>query len=305
MSTPNRSFANWNPYIIDITYTTAHTLYCLPGTPYRRRTVRFYEIEFIFGGAGEMTTAGKHFKTMRGDLFFRKPGIETQGISGYYSYVVAFDPIYQESRQNCYRSQIPYWIFDENTFIPDEGYFDHLPDRYNTARFSEIEPLFANIIQAFTNGKENNHLYLKANLLKIFSIIEAELGDNPRNIEKRAIRNNYDKIITCKEYIDNNLGDKFTLEMLARRCGLSRNFFCRIFKEILGNSPFEYIIENRMILARKLLTTTNISIEQISSICGFDDIAYFYRLFKRYYHATPALVREKFRAEAFVSDEGK
>lgn len=305
MSNPIRTFTNWNPYIIDITHTTAHNLYCLPGTAYHRRTVRFYEIEFIIGGAGEMTTGGKHFKTTRGDLFFRKPGIETQGIAGYYSYVIAFDPIYHESRQNCYRSEIPYWIFDENTFIPDEGYFNHLPDRYNTAKFSVLEPLFANIVQAFMSGKENNQPYLKANLLKIISIIDAELGVNPRNIEKRTIRNNYDKIISCKEYIDNNLGDKFTLEMLAKRCGLSRNFFCRIFKETLGSTPFEYIIENRMILARKLLTTTNISIEQISTICGFEDIAYFYRLFKRYFHTTPTLVREKFRNVALVSDDGK
>jgi quercetin dioxygenase-like cupin family protein len=32
-------------------------------------------------GAGEITTGGKHFKIIRGDLFFRKPGIETQVIA--------------------------------------------------------------------------------------------------------------------------------------------------------------------------------------------------------------------------------
>lgn len=294
----NHPIRELNPYIIDITHTTAHNLFWPPGMAYISRTVRFYEIEFITGGAGEMVTDGRHFKTMRGDLFFRKPGIETQGIAGYYSYVIAFDPVYHESRQNCYRSKIPYWIYDENTLIPDEGYFDRFPYQYNTDKLNELEPLFANIVQAFASGKEANQPYMKANLLKIIDIIVNELNDNPETHKKRTIRNNYDKIIACKEFIDNNLGSKFTLEMLAERCGLSRNFFCRIFKEILGSTPFEYIIENRMVLAKKLLTTTNISIEQISVICGFDDLAYFYRLFKRYFQTTPTLFREKFRIEA-------
>jgi AraC-like DNA-binding protein len=303
MNTRIQSLGNLNPYIIDITHITAHTLFWPPGMAYNRRTVRFYEIELIIGGAGEMMTDGKHFKTMRGDLFFRKPWMETQGIAGYYSYVIAFDPVYHDSRQNCYKSKIPYWIFDDNTSIPDEGYFDQFPDRYNTAKLNELEPLFGNIVQAFASSKENNQPYMKVNLLNIFEIILGELSDNTETHGKRTIRNNYEKIIACKESIDNNLGSKFTLAALADQCGLSPNFFCKIFKEILGNSPFEYINENRMVLAKKLLTTTNINVEQISVICGFDDLTYFYRLFKRYCHTTPTLFRENFRNEALKSDE--
>lgn len=295
--------ADLNPYIIDITHTTAHTLFWPPGMAYYRRIVRFYEIELIIGGAGEMMTAGKHFKTMRGDVFFRKPGMETQGIAGYYSYVIAFDPVYQDSRQNCYKSKIPYWIFDENTLIPDEGHFNHFPDHYNSNKFSELEPLFANIVQAFANSKEANQPYMKAHLLNIMDIIGTELSDDRESHEKRTIRNNYEKIIACKEFIDTNLGSKFTLDMLAERCELSRNFFCRIFKEILGSTPFEYIIENKMVLAKNLLTTTNISVEQISAICGFDDLTYFYRLFKRSFQTTPTLFREKFRNEALENNK--
>lgn len=295
MNTRINHLGDMNPYIIDITHTTAHTLYWPPGMRYNCRTVRFYEIELITGGAGEMMSDGKNYKTIRGDLFFRKPGLETQGISGYYSYVIAFDPVYHDSRLNCYKSKIPYWIYDENTAIPDEGYFNCFPSHYNTAKFSEIEPLFINIVKAFTNCKETNQPYMKANLLKIFNIINNELRNNLPEIEKRTIHNNYDKIISCKEYIDNNLSGKFSLEALAEHSGLSRNFFCRIFKEILGKTPFEYITETRMALAKNLLTTTNISVEQISSICGFDDSAYFYRLFKRHFQTTPSQFRKNFQ----------
>lgn len=230
--------------------------------------------------------------------------METQGIAGYYSCVIAFDPVYHQSRQNCYKCKIPYWLYDENTVVPDEGYFDHFPTHYNSTKLNELEPLFANIAQAFFNGKEMNQAYMKANLINIIDCINHEIGDTPDTLGKRAIHNNYEKILLCKEYIDKNLGDKLSLEMLADRSGLNRNLFCRKFRETLGCSPFEYIIENRMLLAQKLLTTTNICVEQISTICGFDDLSYFYRLFKRYFHTTPTFLREKFRNEAPETDKG-
>jgi AraC-like DNA-binding protein len=287
-----------NPYIIDTSHTTAHTLFWPPGMPYNMRTVRFYEIEFIIGGAGEMTTEGNIYKTIRSDIFFRKPYVKTQGVAGYYSYVIAFDPIYRKEHTHCYESQIPYWIYDKNTIIPDNGYFENFPDHYSTSKFNELDPLFANVIQSFRNNKSNNQSYMKANLLNILGIINDELSNNVHKLQRRTIHNNYDKIISCKEHIDKNLGNKFSLDILSGMCGLSKNFFCKIFKEILGSTPFEYIIENRMMLAKKLLTTTNISIEQISLICGFEDQAYFYRLFKRYFLTTPNTFREKFKNDS-------
>lgn len=283
----------WNPYIIDMTHTTVHTLFWARGMPYVKRKSRFYEIEFITGGTGEMTTDGKYFKTSRGDIYFRKPGLVTQGISGYYSYVVAFDPIYEEGRSRCYHTQIPYWIYDNNTELKDDGHFDKFPDCYNTNCFAELEPLFNNICMSFEENKERNQVYMKANLLSIMQIIEKELSDGSVKMKKRSIQNNYNKIIACQEYIDNHLDSKFTLDALAGRCSLSKNFFCKIFKEITGTTPFEYIIQSRMALAKKLIVTTNINIEQIAVLCGFEDRTYFYRQFRKYYQTSPAAMRKE------------
>lgn len=290
-----KSFKKLNPYIIDVTHTTGHTLFWPVGMPYFKRKVRFFEVELITGGAGEMTTNGINYKTMRGDIFIRKPDSITQGIAGYYSYTIAFDPIYSEAHEDCYTSEIPYWIYDKNTTLSSDNSFSEFPEHYNTNKINEIEPLFSNIINSFKSNKIASQPYMKANILKLFDIIYNESTNCIK--EKRTIKNNYEKIIQCKNYIDNNLGEKFTLEMLAKMCDLSKNFFCKIFKEIIGVSPIEYIIENRMILAKNLLITTNINIEQIATICGFDDQPYFYRIFKKHFLITPNIFREKFRSQ--------
>lgn len=284
----------FNPYIIDITHTTLHTLFWAKGMPYYERKTRLYEIEFITGGAGEMTTDGKKYKTARGYIFLRKPGIYTQGISGYYSYVVAFDPFYDDTKKKCYETTIPYWIYDVNTEIQDVGFFDNLPEYYHTDCYEKLCPLFDNIVNAFRENRELNQVYMKANLMKIMNAVEEENSGRKGIGEKRTIQNNYEQIIACKSYIDQHLDEKFTLDSLAEKCNLSKNFFGKIFKQIIGTAPVEYIIQNRMVLAKKLILTTDIQVEQISVLCGFEDKTYFYRQFKKYYGETPAGLRKNY-----------
>ena len=115
-----------NPVVVDISNTTAETLFCAPGMPYPKRVTRFYEMELIIGGAGTMTTEGKKYCTMPGNVFFRKPGVVTQGIAGYYSYGIAFDPIASKERVRYYDTTIPYWVTDKNTQIEDYGFFEDI-----------------------------------------------------------------------------------------------------------------------------------------------------------------------------------
>lgn len=286
-----------NPIIIDVTDTTADTIFWPPGMPYHKRVTRFYELELITGGAGKMTTEGKHYKTVRGDIYFRKPGVETQGIAGYYAQGIAFDPIQEEKRKRLYHTTIPYWITDENTKLEDYGFFDSYPDLYHTKRYEELEPLFLEITHLFQENRETHMNRMKLLMHKIFTIIDDELKNGEALRNRGNILRHYEKIVESKKYIDNNLEKHLSLEEIALQCGFSKNYYSKTFKEITGSTPFEYIIESRMLLARKLILTTNICIDQIVYLCGFDDRTYFYRIFKKHFNTTPALYRQKFIEE--------
>lgn len=283
-----------NPVIIDITNTNAETLFWPPGMPYIQRVTRFYELELITGGAGSMTTDQKSFRTVRGNVFFRKPGMVTQGVAGYYAYGIAFDAIQSPERNYLYGTTIPYWITDTNTQIKDYGFFDKYPDCYQTRYFDKLEKMFSEITELYKKDRLGNQETMQDILKDIFAVIDTEWEDGQMPQVKGRILRHYDLILSCKEYIDGNLEKHFTLEELAAHCGFSKNFFIKVFKEITGMTPFEYIIESRMILARKLILTTNICIEQIVFLCGFDDRTYFYRMFKKRFHTTPALYRKEY-----------
>lgn len=82
------------------------------------------------------------------------------------------------------------------------------------------------------------------------------------------------------EKIDNNISDDFSIDSLASIAIMSPRNFHRLFKDLLGKSPFVYIKEKRIEIASQLLVNTDLTITQIAALVGFDDPNYFSTLFK-------------------------
>ena len=65
----------------------------------------------------------------------------------------------------------------------------------------------------------------------------------------------------------------------------------RFFKQAMNASFMDYLIDHRLTMAAHMLLTTNESILIIATDCGFDNISYFNRRFKRKYDTTPRAYR--------------
>jgi AraC-like DNA-binding protein len=88
-------------------------------------------------------------------------------------------------------------------------------------------------------------------------------------------------------YINQNLTEKIEINTLTRKAYLSRNIFFKWFKEQFGVSPLEYINNERIKLAKQLLADKKNTITSVSFQCGFSDVNYFVRLFKKAEGITP------------------
>lgn len=87
--------------------------------------------------------------------------------------------------------------------------------------------------------------------------------------------------------IRQNLSDKINLKKLAGAACLSTASLYRLFKRELGISPIEFIILERIKLAKRLLQNQDVYIKNVSYEAGFDDCNYFIRTFKHYEGITP------------------
>lgn len=98
----------------------------------------------------------------------------------------------------------------------------------------------------------------------------------------------------CEEYLRANFRTSTTARDLAGRLGLGERTFLRRFKRATGHLPASYVQSLRVEAAKAMLERDAAPIQTISVDVGYDDAAFFRKLFKRHTGMTPAGYRETF-----------
>ena len=88
-------------------------------------------------------------------------------------------------------------------------------------------------------------------------------------------------------YIEHNFQNEITIEDIAGVCGLNRTYFGKIFKEALGKTPQEFLLNYRMLKAAELLKLTSLSIGDIGLAVVYANQMHFSRAFKNNYGISP------------------
>lgn len=89
------------------------------------------------------------------------------------------------------------------------------------------------------------------------------------------------------QYIKENIRENLQLDDLAGQACLSKAHFLRTFKQELGLTPMEYVLKERLKLARKFLLLGEFQIQEVSMMSGFNNTTYFIRAFKHEFGCTP------------------
>lgn len=89
------------------------------------------------------------------------------------------------------------------------------------------------------------------------------------------------------EYIDSNIEQRITVELLANLASLSVSYFVRAFKQSIGVTPHEYLMRRRVQLTIKLLSDTDMPLSEIAHAAGFVDQSHFARRFRQHVGMSP------------------
>ncbi|MEM8824784.1 MAG: helix-turn-helix transcriptional regulator [Pseudomonadota bacterium] len=94
-------------------------------------------------------------------------------------------------------------------------------------------------------------------------------------------------------HVRDNLDRTIVLEDLAREVGMSPSHFSRVFKEVMGKTPMQFVMSYRIEQAIGMMEDPDLQLGQIALDCGFADQAHFTRSFKQLIGITPSAHRAK------------
>jgi len=103
-------------------------------------------------------------------------------------------------------------------------------------------------------------------------------------------------ISVAQEWLHKNFHETFPVDAPAERAGMSLRNFVRRFKQATGDSPLIYLQKLRVAAAKRLLENGHRTMQEISDAVGYQDVAFFRKIFERHTGVSPSAYRRRFGA---------
>lgn len=149
------------------------------------------------------------------------------------------------------------------------------------ARVSDIAALFNEILTVLEgHADENSAAYVDMAFPRLMS---AFLFQDIWNGSAAAFsgQGNVGLVGKASHFMNEHLSEKISLGDICAYIGYSESYFTRIFSKETGMAPMAYIMRLKVAKACRLLENTNLKINQIAPMLGFDDPYYFSKFFSK------------------------
>lgn len=110
-------------------------------------------------------------------------------------------------------------------------------------------------------------------------------------IHQRKFKNKLN-LEEVKQFIEMHFAESVTLEQLARVFFVSKEYLSKVFKLEFGRNVTDYILFLRMEKAKEWLADDSIPIKAVAEMAGYEDVTYFYRVFKKHFGIAPGEMRK-------------
>lgn len=260
--------------------------HCVPGKSYGPASRSGYHLHVILAGEGSLEVNGRHTELHSGQIFLEKPG----EITHYFAHKdrpwaycwVTFDG----EKAGYYMEQAGF-----GAGVNVRNCYVNINDFYNLANDLLSKP-------GLNLANDLRRLGLLHQFVGLAIESYSQSANGHRNTESSPesyvdyaldlIRSNYSniKVTDISDYI-----------------GINRSYLTSIFKRRMGVSPQAYLIRLRLCKSAHLLTTTELSIQEIAQEVGYENPLTFSKMFKNAYGVSPKHYRTQPEEERIVLDE--
>ncbi len=242
-----------------------------------------WELIYVTDGSIDFIINGEHITAKSGSVILMGGGTLHSASADKCSYQCLNFGLH-ELVLNVLSVREAFRLFYRNVYIPRTLY---------TSSDSKICDIVREIFSAFSPDCSESFCRMSTlgNITRLFAhILEnkyyTENSDSPSGT--------FEKINMLKqvlEYIETHFSEEIKLSTLAEIVGMNENYFCRFFHSHTRQTPINYLSLYRIEQAANMLLGGNMSVTEIAFRCGFNDVGYFIKCFKKIKGCTPKQFR--------------
>ena len=222
------------------------------------RNVNTYELEYFSDSKGIAVINGKEYPIKKGTVLFAKPG----------------DIRYSHLPFSC---KFLHFNLTDKSLI---NAFESIPSFFSVSNPTATEETLSIIIALVYSANQFDNIAASAELISLLHKL------NNEKIEKPTV------ISLAKTFIEQNYKENISVDEVATACNVSPAYLHKIFKNTLGITPGNYLLNIRISVAQNLLVNTHQSLIEIAFNCGFNSQSYFSDCFKKNVGVTPKNFRK-------------
>lgn len=267
---------------MNIEHTTSNKFHLNRDTNVRHKSMPclhthgFYEVYYLLEGKRKYFLDNAIYKIESGDVVLVPPNVLHRSIEGEtpsYSRILLDIP--KDMIEKAFLEQLP---------KSAPAFIIKIPKK----RRDFFENLLEKLEYEFHSNDDYSDYLIKKHLNELFIFL---IRLNRGTVYSAANFETSRMISNATRYISGNFEKQLTLEEVAENAGMSKSHFCRLFKEKTGFNFSSYLTGVRINEAAKMLCSTDLSITEIASQCGYNDSAYFAMIFKKIKGTTPLKYR--------------
>ncbi|MBE5869617.1 MAG: AraC family transcriptional regulator [Lachnospiraceae bacterium] len=257
-------------------------------------TTEFVELVYVLEGSSIQEIDGIKVPAKKGDLLFVNHNqVHSFEAKEDFKYVdILFTPSFMSDE--LLNTESIFEIFSISLFkefVCEDAEFQQKAS-FAGSEALEVERIIHHMLTEFERKRTGYLSVLSGYMRVLFSILLRSLKGEEEEQKKQAA---YMSNITpdIMEYIDQHCYEKISLADIAQKSFYTPSYFSQVFKKYCGQSLSEYVKNKRITYAIHLLENTKYSVAEISEMVGYNDRAFFYKVFKEVVGKSPSEYRSQ------------
>lgn len=243
------------------------------------------EIYYLIAGERDYYIRGRNFRVRPGDLVVISGNVMHQTLP-------VQDKVHERILLEIYTPMLStinrmFGAEPPEKMLTDVAGILHLP----TDDREYVVNLLQTLAQEMQLKKYGHETIVRCVLAELLAFIVRRTVQEPSEHWESSETKNA-KILEISNYLVAHSSEKIVLDELAQRFSISKFHLCRTFREVTGFTISEYVNASRVMRARELMMTTDLSIAEVAKEVGFESNTHFGKVFKQQMGKTPMYFRK-------------